>query len=200
MIHAVFPAVIGCATFRNRWTRGAEGAGDGGWPMTEFGASGETTPPPAGPSYLDAAYDRLRQEAHLQANKIGDDLGRYYRRVTTDPLGALYSAAPSFGPYATEAGQLLGAMGRGFDYLSALGPYLRDQRILRSVEGGPVHRVWGDGAEAWGRSWTAVDPGAVANYRSVAGLPPQNTGRFVSEGILNSTEGVLPRPAHKILP
>lgn len=177
-----------------------DGAGDGDWPMTEVSASGGSTPPPAGPPYLDAAYDRLRQEAYLQANKIRDDLGRYYRDVTTDPLGALYAAAPSFGPFGAEAGQIAGAIGREINYLSALGPYLRDQRILRSVEGGPVHRVWGDGADPWGRYWTPVDPGSMANYRSVAGLPKENAGRFVSEGILNSTEGVFPSRAPGILP
>ena len=175
-----------------------DGAGDGGWPMTGYAESTQAEPPPASPSYGSAAYDWLRQEAYLQANKIGDDLGRYYRDVTTDPLGAIYAAAPSFGPFGAEAGQLLGAVGRSANYLSALGPYLRDQRILRSVEGGPVHRVWGDKSEPWGRSWTAVNPGSVADYRSVAGLPDVNTGRFVSEGILNSIEGVLPRPAPRI--
>ncbi len=97
----------------------AEGAGDGGLPMTEVGASGGATPPPAGPSYLDAAYDRLRQEAYLQAHKVRDDLGRYYRDVTADPLGAFYSAAPSFGPFGAEAGQIVGAAGRAINALGA---------------------------------------------------------------------------------
>ena len=97
---------------REQAEREVEAAGDGGWPMTEVGASGGATPPPAGPSYLDAAYDRLRQEAYLQADKIRNDLGRYYRDATTDPLGAIYSAAPSFGPYGAEAGQIAGAAGR----------------------------------------------------------------------------------------
>ena len=33
------------------------------------------------------------------------------------------------------------------------------------------------------------------NYRSAAGLPAENAGRFVLEGILNNTRGVTFRPA-----
>jgi RHS repeat-associated protein len=58
-------------------------------------------------------------------------------------------------------------------------------------KGIPVYRVWGDGAKASGRSWTTVNPGSVANYRDVAGLPAQNTGRFVSEGVLRNSRGCV---------
>ena len=98
-----------------------DGAGDGGWPMTGYAESTQAEPPPASPSYGSAAYDWLKREAYLQADKIGDDLGRYYRDVTTDPLGAIYAAAPSFGPFGAEAGQLLGAAGRA---LNAFGSFL----------------------------------------------------------------------------
>ncbi len=61
--------------------------------------------------------------------------------------------------------------------------------------GTKVFRVWGDGANAMGHSWTTIDPRAVSGYRNVAGLPVQNTGRFLSEGILNDTKGVSIRSA-----
>jgi hypothetical protein len=35
----------------------------------------------------------------------------------------------------------------------------------------------------------------VANFRNIAGLPNQNSGRFVSEGILQNAEGVTTRGA-----
>lgn len=67
--------------------------------------------------------------------------------------------------------------------------------ILTS-EGTTVYRVWGDGAEAWGRSWSTVDPRTVSqNYRDLAGLPNQNTGRFISEGRLNNNQGIIAKPA-----
>lgn len=62
-------------------------------------------------------------------------------------------------------------------------------------EGTKVYRVWGDQAVPWGRSWTTIDPKKVENYRDAAGLPNQNTGRFVSEGILKDTTGVTRREA-----
>jgi len=40
-----------------------------------------------------------------------------------------------------------------------------------------------------------VNPNAVPNFRSAAGLPDVNAGRFVSEGVLKSTEGVTARGA-----
>jgi hypothetical protein len=61
--------------------------------------------------------------------------------------------------------------------------------------GQKVFRVWGDEAGAWGKSWTRVDPRTVPGYREAAGLPGQNAGRFISEGRLTSTEGVLSRRA-----
>lgn len=60
-------------------------------------------------------------------------------------------------------------------------------------EGTKVYRVWGDGAAANGRSWTTVNPGAVPNYRGAAGLPSQNTGRFVSEGVIQDATGITTR-------
>ena len=56
--------------------------------------------------------------------------------------------------------------------------------------GTKLYRVWGDEARAWGRSWTTEDPSLAGNYRDIAGLPNQNSGRFVSEGMLTNTEGV----------
>lgn len=43
---------------------------------------------------------------------------------------------------------------------------------------------------AWGKSWTTVDPRTIQNYRESAGLPDQNSGRFLSEGILKDKSGV----------
>jgi hypothetical protein len=67
--------------------------------------------------------------------------------------------------------------------------------IPEASAGTKIFRVWGDGAGAWGRSWTPVDPRTVANFRNIAGLPNQNSGRFVSEGILQNAEGVTTRGA-----
>ena len=62
-------------------------------------------------------------------------------------------------------------------------------------QGTTVFRVWGDEAGANGRSWTTVDPRTVSNYRDVAGLPNQNSGRFLSEGVIQDTTGIRLQPA-----
>jgi len=67
-------------------------------------------------------------------------------------------------------------------------------------EGTTVYRVWGGKSGPWGESWTTVNPNTVPNLRSAAGLPDVNTGRFVSEGVLQSTEGVTSRGALIIKP
>jgi hypothetical protein len=58
-----------------------------------------------------------------------------------------------------------------------------------SISEGTKVLVWGDDAGAWGRSWTTVDPRTVPDYRDAAGLPDQNTGRFLSEGVLRRGSG-----------
>jgi hypothetical protein len=45
-----------------------------------------------------------------------------------------------------------------------------------------------------------MNPGSVPNFRSAAGLPDVNAGRFVSEGVLRSTEGVSARGSLIIKP
>jgi hypothetical protein len=60
-------------------------------------------------------------------------------------------------------------------------------------EGTKVYRVWGDGAAANGRLWTTVNPGSVPNYQGAAVLPSQNTGRFVSEGVIQDATGITTR-------
>jgi len=69
--------------------------------------------------------------------------------------------------------------------------------------GQKVYRVFGDnpldpamqGAMPLGRSWTRVDPRTVSNYRNEAGLPTQNTGRFLAEGRITNIDGVSTRSA-----
>jgi hypothetical protein len=42
---------------------------------------------------------------------------------------------------------------------------------------------------------TPLPPRAVPGYRGAAGLPNQNTGRFISEGVLQDTKGITLKPA-----
>jgi hypothetical protein len=58
-----------------------------------------------------------------------------------------------------------------------------------------VYRVFGGQAKGLGQSWTTVNPGSVTNFRNAAGLFPGNTGRFVAEGRLANTQGVIFRAA-----
>ncbi|MCK9614270.1 MAG: hypothetical protein M0R48_02055 [Candidatus Omnitrophica bacterium] len=64
--------------------------------------------------------------------------------------------------------------------------------------GAKVYRVWGGGSGSQGRSWTTVNPQTVPNFRGQAGLPPQNTGRFVSEGTITNSSGVTVKSAEPI--
>ena len=69
------------------------------------------------------------------------------------------------------------------------------------LAGRRVYRVWGGDSKPFGESWTPVNPGAVDNFRGRAGLPSggssgyNNTGQFVTEGVLEDTTGVIVRPA-----
>jgi len=93
--------------------------------------------------------------------------------------------------------QALSNKGRiSVDIVDAQGNILNPDPVVG--KGTKLYRVWGDGAPADGRSWTNVDPGKVTNFRAEAGLPPQNSGRFVSEGTLIDTTGVAVKTADSI--
>jgi len=62
-------------------------------------------------------------------------------------------------------------------------------------QGMPIFRVYGNGASAFGKSWTPIDPSTILNYRNLAGLPDENTGRFIIEGIIKNTNGMYFRNA-----
>jgi RHS repeat-associated protein len=61
-----------------------------------------------------------------------------------------------------------------------------------------VYRVYGDEAQAMGGSWTPVNPSTVENYRNVAGLPNENSGRFVIEGTVQESDIILQKFADPI--
>ena len=90
-------------------------------------------------------------------------------------------------------------MGRAIAFAGAVIPGVSGGWFRGGAKGAKngtrVFRVWGDGAGPNGRSWTNIDPGTVPNYRDVAGLPVENTGRFVSEGVLVDATGVTTRSA-----
>ena len=71
--------------------------------------------------------------------------------------------------------------------------YLTNETVFSLTE--PPRRLGIVGAGPYGRSWTPVNPASVPNYRSAAGLPVQNTGRFVTEGVITDATGVTTRGA-----
>ncbi|MCC7047272.1 MAG: hypothetical protein IT562_11220 [Alphaproteobacteria bacterium] len=79
-----------------------------------------------------------------------------------------------------------------------LGRNARPDEIEAALKNSPIYRVWGDDARPWGRSWTTADPKSVPDYRDLAGLPDQNTGRFLSSGTLRDTRGIGRRNAESL--
>ena len=63
------------------------------------------------------------------------------------------------------------------------------------ANGTKVFRVFGENNNPLGQSWTRVDPSTVSDYRNLAGLPDVNTGRFVIEGTITDTTGIMARSA-----
>ena len=58
----------------------------------------------------------------------------------------------------------------------------RGTRIYRVYGGEPMEAdAWmrNEFSGPWGRYWTPIDPSTIRNYRDIAGLPPQNRGRFL---------------------
>ena len=57
-----------------------------------------------------------------------------------------------------------------------------------------LYRLWGEGSGPWGRYWTTTDPRRLDDAREQLGLPPGNSCKFVTTGILVDTTGVIVRP------
>ena len=127
------------------------------------------------------------------ALKMGGTWDRSLGGKVKDALGVV-------GDMWKDPQMVVGGLSVGLGGMAALSNTVRSLRTLPAAENGAVQgtrlfRVWGDGAGANGRSWTTADPRGIANYRNAAGLPDQNTGRFLSEGILGNTSGVTTRSA-----
>jgi len=87
---------------------------------------------------------------------------------------------------------LSGYVARFLDWASGLGQSgMAGTGAASEIQTGTtVYRVFGDGAEAFGKYWTTVNPNTVNDFRTAAGLFPQNTGRFVIEGTITDTTGI----------
>jgi hypothetical protein len=72
-------------------------------------------------------------------------------------------------------------------------------KVIAGTTGITVYRVWGGTSGPGGRSWTPIDPRTVSNYASSAGLPPGNTGQYLTIGQITSMEGVTITQASRIL-
>ena len=83
-------------------------------------------------------------------------------------------------------------------FVASAGAWVHNCGGMAPRVGTKLYRVWGGESGPYGESWTHVDPRTVSNFRNAAGLPEQNTGRFVSEGVLRSREGVYCRSASRI--
>ncbi len=62
-----------------------------------------------------------------------------------------------------------------------------------------VYRVWGGRSRMNSDYWTPIDPRTVPNYRDAAGLPDWNTGEYLVEGDVqtsNITEITVAKPLH----
>lgn len=109
-----------------------------------------------------------------------------------------YTAYDTYTTYKNEglASAAAGLMAGGiFSGTRLIKPIAKLAEKVAPAVGDKVYRVWGDGAGPHGQSWSRTDPGSVDNYRDAAGLPNQNSGRFVTEGTLVNTEGVTQRTA-----
>jgi len=72
------------------------------------------------------------------------------------------------------------------------------ESVTSDISEQTVYRVYGGESRALGQSWTPIDPRNILNYRNAAGLPIENTGRFLIEGTVNNADIILQRGALEI--
>jgi len=149
---------------------------------------------------LEAVYDMERGLYHTVRHPVQTIKG-IPAGIKAIPAAAkqVYSDLTSSDPYTygNAVGKLTAQIEIALATAKVAGK-IKSLRTTRVKSGTKVYRVWGNEAGPYGKSWTPVNPSNVNNFRNVAGLPAQNTGRFVSEGVLTSTKGVVSRKALEI--
>jgi hypothetical protein len=122
-----------------------------------------------------------------------------------DPLADVLALAPFYDEAAAVAAEVAERIGaEAADLVSSSigeGAAAEGAGAIPSV-GQTIYRVYGGDSATGGASWTPVNPGEVANFRDLAGLPSgaasgaTNTGQFVITGTLEDPSAVvLSRPA-----
>ena len=140
-------------------------------------------------AYQNANFFKSRSQMLNQ--NTSQSFSNIYYDVRNENYGSLGHATAELAINFAPVGKVFGAVKFGV-FARVAGKEVEIASFTPKV-GDKIYRVWGDEAESQGRSWTRIDPGAIADYRNKAGLPDQNTGRFVSEGYLKNTEGVTQR-------
>jgi len=146
------------------------------------GVIGGTVAVMTGGNFVDGAKSAAFAE-------LFNDLATDHMETVANALEDVGNALMPLGPEGpTEVGETLKVI--------AAGVKGAEKGVLAIEETATtIYRVFGDGAEALGHSWTEINSASVANYRGVAGLPIENSGRFVAEGTLNDLSGVTYRQA-----
>ena len=110
-------------------------------------------------------------------------------RVGVEAVEIIYQGGQQLGKGLMQASRLMNRWG-----LFGSGEVQSLETGIPQI-GQKIYRVWGGEAGSYGKSWTRTDPSTISDYRSKAGLPNQNTGRFISEGSLTNIKGVEARSA-----
>lgn len=72
-------------------------------------------------------------------------------------------------------------------------------RIVAGITRITVYRVWGGDSGPGGGSWTSIDPRTLLDYAAQAGLPPGNSGQYLSVGTIYNMDNIQITDASKIL-
>ena len=112
------------------------------------------------------------------------------------------SVVPGIDEVAAPALEVTETVEVGLDALAAIREAKAAEESLDAAEaayvpkvGDKVYRVWGDGSKIGGRSWTPENPLYSSNYRNVAGLPNENSGENIAQGVLNDVSGIKVKAA-----
>ncbi|WP_342146122.1 hypothetical protein [Rickettsiella endosymbiont of Aleochara curtula] len=120
---------------------------------------------------------------------IGAQIVMAGERVGVEAVEIIYQGGQQLGKGLMQASRLMNRWG-----LFGSGEVQSLETGIPQI-GQKIYRVWGGEAGSYGKSWTRTDPSTISDYRSKAGLPNQNTGRFISEGSLTNIKGVEARSA-----